>query len=101
LGVVNGRFHVQGRLIERRGSVVVRDETRRLDADCRDEAFRIAAVLRCDGFTVWVWAVDPSATPCTWDLVERMEQPRPATDRQRTPGVRRGTAQQRARADAV
>jgi|GEM_PF-1358047 len=98
---MNGAFHVQGRLIEWRGPVVVRDEARHVDADSRDEAFRIAAVLRGDGFTVWVWAVDPSTTPATWDLVERMEQPRPARDQRRTPGVRRGTAQQRTRADAV
>lgn len=98
---MSGAFHVQGRLIERRGSVVVRDETRRLDADSRGEAFRIAAVLRSDGFTVWVWAVDPSTTPAVWDLVERMEQPRPARSQRQTPGVRHGSAQQRARADAV
>ena len=97
---MSGAFHVQGRLIERRGSAVVRDETRHADADSRDEAFRIAAVLHGDGFTVWVWAVDPSTTPATWDLVERREQPRPAGDH-RGPGIRRGTAQQRARADAV
>lgn len=98
--MVNGAFHVQGRLIERRGPVVVHDETRRVDTDSRDEAFRIAAVLRGDGFTVWVWAVDPNTTPAAWDLVERIDPPRPAPDRKHTPGVRRGTAQ-RARAGAV
>jgi hypothetical protein len=95
---MSSAFHVQGRLIERRGSAVVRDEARHLDADSRDEAFRIAAVLHGDGFTVWVWAVDPSTTLATWELLERMEQPRPATDRQPGSGVRRGTQQQRARA---
>jgi hypothetical protein len=98
--VVNGPFHVQGRLIERRGLVVVRDETRRVDAESRDEAFRIAAALRGDGFTVWVWAVDPSTTPAGWELVERFEPPRNATDPQQTPDVRRGGAL-RARVGAV
>jgi hypothetical protein len=98
---MNGAFHVQGRLIERHGSAVVRDEARHVDTDSRDEAFRIAAMLHADGFTAWVWAVDPRTTPTTWDLLERMEHPRPARDRRRTPGVRRGTAQQRAWADTV
>lgn len=97
---MNGAFHVQGRLVERHGSVVVRDEARRVDAASRDEAFRTAALLRGDGFTVWVWAVDPSTTPATWDLVERMEQPRPAEDPQHAPRVQRDAAQ-RARAGTV
>ncbi|MGH3564902.1 MAG: hypothetical protein ACRDRH_02475 [Pseudonocardia sp.] len=97
---MNDAFHVQGRLIERRGPVVVRDETRRIDADSHDEAFRIAAVLRGDGFTVWVWAVDSSTMPAAWDLVERIEPPHHDTDRQQTQDVRRGAAQ-RARAGAA
>jgi len=51
-------------------------------------------VLRGDGFTVWVWAVDARSAPAAWDLVERTEPPRraPATGTARgTQGARRGT----------
>lgn len=92
---MNGRFHVQGRLIERRGPEVLRDETRRVDADCRDEALRVAAVLRGDGFTVWVWVVDTDTAPANWKLVERLDPPRRATagTTRGAQFVRRGTAQ--------
>lgn len=79
--------YVQGRFIERRGPVVVRDETRRLNADSRDEAFRIAKVLGGDGLTVWVWAVDTRSAPAEWDLVDRIHPPQHATDQHRTRGV--------------
>lgn len=82
---MNQPFRVQGRLIERRGRVVVRDETRQVDAGCREEAFRAAALLREEGFTTWVWAVDTRSVPVVWDLVERTEPPRPAA-----PGAARG-----------
>lgn len=70
-------FFVQGRLIERCGPVVTRDETRRMDADSRDEAFRIAQVLSGDGFTVWVWAVEKQSMPAKWDLIDRVQPRRP------------------------
>jgi hypothetical protein len=73
---VNGPFHVQGRLVRRRGSQVIHDETRRADTESRDEALQVAAVLCGDGFTVWVWAVDTRSVPADWQLVERVEPPR-------------------------
>lgn len=85
------RFHLQGRLIERHGPVVVRDEARRVDTDSRDEASRMAAALVGEGFTVWVWAVGARAAPGAWELVERLDPPRCPAD-QRAGGVRRGPA---------
>lgn len=73
---MNTSFHVQGRRIERRGPVMVRDETRRVDAASRDEAFRIAQVLGGDGFTVWVWIVDARCAPAEWNLVDRIDPDR-------------------------
>lgn len=84
---MSASFRVQGRLIKRRGPVVVRDETRRLDADSRDEALRVAKVLSGDGFTVWVWAVDTRSAPAEWDLVDRIHPPRHATDQHWTRGA--------------
>jgi len=91
---VNGRFHVQGRLIERRGPQVVRDETRLVDADSRDEAFRVATVLCREGFTVWVWAVDTRSVPADWELVDRIEPPSRAVAEptRGAQAVRRGAA---------
>jgi hypothetical protein len=84
-------FHVQGRLIERHGPVIVRDETRRVDAESRDEALRIAQVLGSDGFTVWVWAVDSRSAPAEWNLVDRIDPPRPTAHQPRR-AARRGAA---------
>lgn len=76
-------FYVQGRLIERRGSAVIRDETRHADTDSRGEALRIAQMLVGDGFTVWIWAVDARSVPARWKLVARIDPPEYATDRHR------------------
>ena len=99
---MNDPFHVQGRLIERRGSQVMRDETRRADAESRDEALRVAAVLAEEGFTVWVWAVDTHTVPANWKLVEHIEPPRRATaaPTRAAQALRRGTAR-RSRAGAA
>lgn len=94
---MSSRFHVQGRVIEWRGPVVVRDETRRADADSRDEAYRIAEVLRGGGFTVWIWAVDSRTVPAALDLVERLSptfraEPAPRTSGRARNAVRDVTA---------
>ena len=99
---MNGPFHVQGRLIGRRGSQVVRDETRRADAECRDEAFRVAAAMCGEGFTVWVWAVDTRWVPADWELVEHIEPPhRAAAEPTRGAQALRRNAVQRSRAGAA
>jgi hypothetical protein len=79
-------FHVQGRLIERRGALIVRDETRLEDVGSRDEAFRIARMLTGEGFTVWVWAIDDGAA-AEWKLLDRIEPP-PSSAERRRPATR-------------
>ena len=50
-------FVIQARLMERRGNVVVRDETRHGVATELSEAVRIARAHAADGFTVWIYEV--------------------------------------------
>lgn len=85
-------FYVQGRLIEHRGSAVIRDETRHADTDSRGEALRIARALVSDGFTVWIWAVDAHSVRAHWKLVARIDPPERATDRHRERTAEHGGA---------
>jgi len=89
-------FHIQARLLKRDAHRVVRDEVRLADADSRDEAFRVAHDLVCDGFTVWIWAnVTRSDGRADLDLVETLRpSPRPHSTPEPT-GV--GRSQPRAR----
>lgn len=50
-------FAIQARLIERRGNVMVRDETRHDSATELSDAVRTARSLAADGFTVWIYEV--------------------------------------------
>ncbi|MFC4951065.1 hypothetical protein [Pseudonocardia sp. GCM10023141] len=96
-------FHVQSRLVEHRGRVVVRDETRHADAHSRDEAGRIAQVLGGEGFTVWIWALDTRSVPAGWTLLDRIDPPREALNR-RAIDLRRARADRQrvvGRAEAV
>lgn len=66
-------FAVQARLIERRGNVVVRDETRWDTATALDEAVRTARAHAADGFTVWIYEVrHGSGTQPTYVSVDTM-----------------------------
>ncbi|MCX6465773.1 MAG: hypothetical protein NTW05_19600 [Pseudonocardiales bacterium] len=50
-------YAIQARLIERRGNIVVRDETRRDVATELSVAVRTARAHAADGFTVWIYEV--------------------------------------------
>lgn len=54
-------FEVQARLIERRVGVVVRDETRWATATDLDRAVTEARRHVADGFTVWIFLVEPGS----------------------------------------
>lgn len=83
--VVNAHFEIQGRLIEHRDGVRVRDDVRLARADTRDDAVRLADALRADGFTVWVYRVEPGCgtQPVyrTVDVLEPDPSPGPTADR--------------------
>ncbi|MDN5855182.1 MAG: hypothetical protein L0K86_20510 [Actinomycetia bacterium] len=50
-------FAIQARLVEWRGNVVVRNETRLESAATLADAMRSARVHTADGFTVWVFEI--------------------------------------------
>lgn len=87
-------FAVQARLIERRGDVIVRDETRLGSATFLDDAVGTARAHAADGFTVWIYEVRRADSgPPTYRMVDTLRpDPQPSTG----PSARRpGTATHR------
>ncbi|GAA2536940.1 hypothetical protein [Pseudonocardia hydrocarbonoxydans] len=73
-------FAIQARLVEWRGAVLVRDETRLGSATALDDAVRAARAHAADGFTVWIYEVDRgSGTQPAYTRVDvvRPDPPRP------------------------
>jgi hypothetical protein len=90
------RYEIQARLLQRRDGLVVRNESRLARADTLAEAKRAAKGWSADGFTVWIYRVEPGdGVRPVYHSVERLEPnsavPRPATA-PRTGGWARGAA---------
>ncbi len=86
------RFEIQGRLIERRDGVRIRDEVRRASAQSHEEAVRLAIALRADGFTVWIYRVEAgSGSEPVYRSVGMFEPQAGASGPSSTPGSGRET----------
>jgi hypothetical protein len=87
---MKNHFAIQGRLIERRNGVRVRDDVRLARADTHDDATRVADTFSADGFTVWIYRVEAgSTTQPVYRSVDVLE-PAPSAGRPRTePGAAR------------
>lgn len=55
------KYEIQGRILERAGRKVVRDEVRLAVAETLDDAVRSAQAFVADGFTAWIFAVEPGS----------------------------------------
>jgi hypothetical protein len=68
------RYEIQARLLQRRDGLVVRNESRLARADTLAEAIRAAKGWSADGFTVWIYRVDPGdGIRPIYHSVERLE----------------------------
>ncbi|WP_300015832.1 hypothetical protein [Pseudonocardia sp.] len=67
------RYEIQGRVVEWRGGVVLRDEARRDARDSLDAAKQVAAKYLADGLVTWIFLVrwEPGRTTPTYTLVSR------------------------------
>ena len=94
--MMSERYEIQARLLQRRGGLVVRNESRLARADTLAEATRTAKGWSADGFTVWIYRVDPGdGVRPIYHSVQRLE-PEAATlgpenhSPNQRPGSRRG-----------
>lgn len=71
MGVVEERYEIQGRVVERRGRVILRDEARREGRDSLDAARQVAATYLADGLVTWIFLVrwEPDRSTPTYTLV--------------------------------
>ncbi|MGH3566620.1 MAG: hypothetical protein ACRDRH_11435 [Pseudonocardia sp.] len=58
---MSAHFEIQARLLERRDGTYVRDEVRLARANTLDNAVRSARTFTADGFTVWIYRVEPGS----------------------------------------
>ncbi len=58
---MRGHYEIQGRVIERAGGAVIRDEVRLSTCDSNEEAVRTARAFVADGFTTWIFLVEPGS----------------------------------------
>jgi hypothetical protein len=80
------RYEIQARLLQRRDGLVVRNESRLARAYTLAEAKRAARDWSADGFTVWIYRVDPGdGVRPNYHSVQRLEPgsatPGPSTTR--------------------
>jgi hypothetical protein len=90
------RYEIQARLLQLRDGLVVRNESRLARTDILAEAKRAAKGWSADGFTVWIYRVEPGdGVRPVYHSVERLEPdsaaPRPTTA-PRADGWARGAA---------
>jgi hypothetical protein len=68
------RHEIQARLLQRRDGLVVRNESRLARTDTLAEAIRAAKGWSAEGFTVWIYRVDPGdGVRPVYHSVERLE----------------------------
>lgn len=71
-------YEVQGRVIERIGDVIVRDEVRLSTSDTHAAATRTAKAFVADGFTIWIFVVHRGlGSSATYRLVDMQSPVRP------------------------
>lgn len=56
---MNEWYEIQARLLQRRNGLVVRNESRLARARTQDEAMHAATAWVAEGFTVWIFRVEP------------------------------------------
>lgn len=74
---MTSRYAVQARRRQRRPGAPDRDEVRLADTDTLDDARTHAHRFAADGYTVWIYRVDPG--PGAVPRYRAVEQLRPAT----------------------
>jgi len=58
---MSAHFEIQARLFECRDGACVRNEVRLARANILDDAVRSARTFTADGFTVWIYRVEPGS----------------------------------------
>lgn len=83
------RYEIQGRIVERRKGVILRDEARRDDRDSLDAARAVARTYLADGLVTWIFTVrwEPGRSTPTYELVDRLDPTEELPER-RTPSPR-------------
>lgn len=85
---MTARYQIQARLLERQGSMIVRDEVRLDASEHHDCAMRTAQSLVGDGFTVWIFIVEPAAgSQPSYQLVDTLRPGRRAAPPSVTPAT--------------
>ncbi len=95
---MNERYEIQGRVVERRGREILRDEARRAERDSLDAAKDVAATFLADGLTTWIFEVrwEPGRTTPTYTMVDRLRPTQTGSSR-RTPTLRAVVGRDRGR----
>ncbi len=83
------RYEIQGRIVERHGGVIVRDEARRAGRDSLAAAREVAATFLADGLVTWIFEVrrEPGRTAPSYTMVDRT-WPTAAKPPGRNPAIR-------------
>ena len=83
---MNQRYEIQGRIVERRDGVILRDEARRAGRDSIDAAREVAATYLADGLVTWIYTVrwEPGRTTPTYTKVD-CRRPTDVRPSRRTP----------------
>lgn len=79
---MNVRYTIQGRVIERNGRQIIRDEVRIDESDSYSGAVRSAENLAGEGFTVWIFTAKPGPhTAPTYHLIRTLRPGDPEPQR--------------------